>query len=476
LETKRFIGNDMPRIYARVRSEFGPDAVIVETRSLLREGAEPLIEVMAAPPDYEPALPLDLQRALIDGALGRVEPTRRPVTVGDLEDIVQREADDAQEEVKRRDRRDRDFAALDAVQETREAPEWLQGFVGNAPARPETNVKELPERWSDDEDDEFGATRSLDAEPGPVRFPSLSDVPDEPVPSSDWASRPRPAIVTRRRERQDPGEAQPAAHRPRHRAGSDGQTAADSLVAELMDAGLSHRAAAMIAAAGGTGPAVDRLAQLLTERPVSYPDESRTAVLTIQGAAGSGRTTALMRMALDCADSGREAILVAADGSHVAGREQVHAYGEAIGLPVVDVFDVQQMRAAILKARRGACLFTDVPPGPWQDPALPAVGQSAYLALPAHWQADALEAAIAPLLERSTQAPFAGAVLTFTDLATDLSPVLSLVVTSSLGVAFLSSGRNVSAGIGLADPSELASGIFTTRSRESTDGRLVATA
>jgi flagellar biosynthesis GTPase FlhF len=67
-------------------------------------------------------------------------------------------------------------------------------------------------------------------------------------------------------------------------------------------------------------------------------------------------------------------------------------------------------------------------------------------------------------------------VLTFTDLATDLSPALSLVVTACLGVAFLSSGRDVSAGIALADPAVLASGIFNTRSRESTDGRLVATA
>ncbi|MGH2633186.1 MAG: hypothetical protein ACRDG3_07235, partial [Tepidiformaceae bacterium] len=260
------------------------------------------------------------------------------------------------------------------------------------------------------------------------------------------------------------------------RSTNRGSSIAQGLVAELLDAGLSHQAAAMVAAAEGDGPAVDRLAQVLGGRPVSYPDETRTAVLSIQGAAGSGRTTALMRMALDCADSGREAILIAADGSHVAGREQVHAYGEAIGLPVVDVFDMQQMRSAILKARRGACLFVDVPAGAWQEPSMPGIGQSAYVALPAHWQAGSLETALTPLLERSMQAPFAGAVVTFTDVSTDLSPALSLVVTSLLGVAFLSSGRDVGAGIGLADPSALASGIFTTRSRESTDGRLVATA
>ncbi len=91
METKRFIGNDMPRIYARVKREFGPDAVIVRTRSLLREGAEPLIEVLAAPPEAEAELSFELQKAMIDGALAHVQGTAGGVTVGELEDLVSRE-------------------------------------------------------------------------------------------------------------------------------------------------------------------------------------------------------------------------------------------------------------------------------------------------------------------------------------------------------------------------------------------------
>ena len=56
------------------------------------------------------------------------------------------------------------------------------------------------------------------------------------------------------------------------------------------------------------------------------------------------------------------------------------------------------------------------------------------------------------------------------DLAT------SLIVEAGLGLAFLSSGRDVATGIDVADPLTLASGVFTTRSRETTNGRLVATA
>ena len=69
-----------------------------------------------------------------------------------------------------------------------------------------------------------------------------------------------------------------------------------------------------------------------------------------------------------------------------------------------------------------------------------------------------------------------GAVVTHTDIVTGLAPVLSLVMESQLGLAFLSSGRDVSTGIEVADPLTLASGVFTTSSRETTNGRLVATA
>ena len=56
MEPKRFIGNDMTRLYEKVRREFGPDAVIVRTRTLLRDGADPLIEILAAPPEAEKEL------------------------------------------------------------------------------------------------------------------------------------------------------------------------------------------------------------------------------------------------------------------------------------------------------------------------------------------------------------------------------------------------------------------------------------
>lgn len=433
METKRFIGNDMPRIYARIRGEFGPDAVIVRTRSLLRDGAEPLIEVLAAAPEYEAELSLDLQQSLVDGALGRVRRPERPATIGDLEDMVARNPTPA-------------AVPARTFPEAAPLPDWLEGFVSDAPAAP-SPVFEPEERAAP------AFTPSPEsASPQPRRFSSLPDIPDEMAPTNDWATRPRPAIVTRKRAPQPKRE---------------------SIGSELVAAGFSERAAGVIE--DGIRPGEDpahAFARLLSERQVRYPEENRSALISMQGPAGAGRTTALMRMALDCADSGRSAVLVAADGSHTGGRAQVHAYAEAIGMKVIDAFDSGEIVRAAGQLPRGTCLFVDAPAGGWQAPVMPGVAHYQYLALPAHWQGGVLAAAI----EGFGLHAFAGAVLTFTDLATELSPVLSLIVESSLGIAFLSSSRDVGTGIEVADVLMLASGILTTGTRELANGRLVASA
>ncbi|MGE5596192.1 MAG: hypothetical protein ACM3S1_09180, partial [Hyphomicrobiales bacterium] len=96
----------------------------------------------------------------------------------------------------------------------------------------------------------------------------------------------------------------------------------------------------------------------------------------------------------------------------------------------------------------------------------------AYLALPAHWRPEVLERKV----RGYALASFAGCVITGCDLATDLSPVLSLALEAGLGIAFLSSGRDISSGIEAADPAALASGILPETTGVTTDGHLLATA
>lgn len=455
METKRFIGNDMARIFTRVRRELGPEAVIVQTESLLREGADPLIEVLAsASVGGDDTLTLALQKVLVQGSLEHVEvgPSSRGLTIGDLEDIASRESQEQDA-----------INEFDLAYTQRPGPDnqpaWLEGFVS-------TEGANLPPRLSallyDDPAEALEPAAALQ----PFQAPLTA-----PPPPIEWA--PRPRIVTEHESQPHSPEPirqprAPAASLPRRFTPVE-----PGVAGSLIAAGFSPAAASLIveAAPVETDPR-GALETALAAARIDYPVENRTAIITIQGAPGSGRTTALMRMALDCADSGREAVLVAADSSHIGGRAQVHAYGEAIGLPVFDAFAAKDLVAAVTRAPRGACVFVDVPAGRWTPPPIPGVAHFAYVAVPAHWQAAALEAELAEF----EPAHCAGAILTATDIATSLTPALSLLVESQLGVAFLSSGRDVGTGIALADPFMLASGVFTTTTRETTNGRLAVTA
>lgn len=447
METKRYIGNDMARIFMRVRRELGPDAVIVQTRSLMRDGADPLIEVLASASEGgEDALTLALQRVLVQGSLEHAEgrSEARGMTVGDLEDIAVRQQRDDEEQL--------EFDRAMAQQEPPPQPGWFEGYVA-------TDGNGLPPRIASMmfDDEEEGLPQEPDNAIAPFSAPQTA----APNPIQ-WS--PRPRIVT-----SSPGSTQaPSQNAPRKFSPVE-----PGVAGSLVAAGFSANAANLIAGATPASTnAQESLEAALEAARIEYPVENRTAIITIQGAPGSGRTTALMRMALDCADSGREAVLVAADSSHTGGRAQVHAYGEAIGLPVFDAFSPKELVGAVTRAPKGACVFIDVPAGRWSPPALPGIAHFVYLAVPAHWQPAAIEAELCQFDSFSCS----GAILTGTDIATSLTPALSLLVESQLGVAFLSSGRDVASGIGIADPLTLASGVFTTPTRETTNGRLAVTA
>ncbi len=376
MEAKRFIGSDLTRLFARVERELGPDAVIVRTRTLLREGGPPLIEVVAAPGPGD--ADLELAAAVTDSIIQRVTAIDPGLTVGELEDIIARES-----------------AAL-------------------ADERPPAEA-EPPRRAVPEADDE-----------APLPFPiELRTVDQEPP-----------------------------------------------LAAQLRAAGLSEAAVETVCRlAPESRDAEEAVARALASLEARYPGEHETAMLTIVGGPASGRTTALVRLALDCIDAGRPAVLASADRERAGALAQLRAYGDALGIAVLDGRDGRSLARAVGRARPGTCFFVDTPASGW--PERPAdVPLYRYLAIPAHWQAEALEALVAP----HASLPLAGAVVTFADVATDLTPALSLVLAAEAGIAFLSSGRDIASGVTEADPAALASGIRRNVSRESTDGRLAATA
>lgn len=384
METKRYISNDIARLYRKVKRELGPDAVIVRTRTLHRPGAAPLVEVLAAPSAGPDALPLDIQRTILDETLAAAERPR--LTVADLEDLLQQPPSG------------RIPPEMAFSRPHEDLPEWLDGFVDGAPAAPVVTLHQEP------------------------------DVPPKP--------------------------------------------ARGGMQEVLLAAGLSPRAVGMIVEHAPRDADAVRAVAAALARPVRYPAEGETAIITMQGPPAAGRTTALLRMAIDCADAGRQAVLVAADSTRAGSRDQVHATAAAAGLQSTEAYGSNDLELLADRADAGTCLFVDVPPGHWRaSPALSAA-HYAYRVVPAHWQEAALRAAgPAP-----SSAAYAGSVLTFTDLGTNLSPALSLVVELATGIAFLSCNRDVSRGISVAEPLTLASGLLGTTTGETADGRLAAIA
>lgn len=350
METKRFIGNDTTRLFARIRRELGPDAVILSTRTLHREGASPLVEIIAAPPEVAPAaepLPLHLQQTVIEEALRRVE-TAPGVAVADLEELA-----------------------------------------NAAPA------------------------------------------PPEPQPHARTAFTPAPPAPAPTREAR--------------------------LLAALRDLGWDEAIArSVIDAAPAAAEPRALLEAWLDGCIASYPPDGATALITMQGPEGAGRTTALLKMALDCADAGRPAILVAADGARAGAHDAIRACAEALAIPSHEVYRPGDLVRVVSRAPRGACLFIDCPAGPWAPPPIPGVAHFAYLVIPAHWQ----PAALRPALEPLPIARFSGAVISGVDLAPSLASALGILAETGLGLAFLSAGRDIARGIDVVDPPAIAAALF----------------
>ena len=201
METKRFIGNDMSRLYDRVRREFGPDAVIVRpaASSRWRRAAHRAARGRAG--EAQPDLALDLQWTMVDGALGRLQRAKPSPTIGDLEDMVAREPEHLPPP----------RLSAPASADDGQAG-WMEGFVSEAPAAPRGAYR-AEEQYQHEPPPEPRGPRWQ-----PAR--SFEDLPEEEAPAPvRWAARPpsppRPAGRGAARRAQVRPAPQRAA--PRHR-------------------------------------------------------------------------------------------------------------------------------------------------------------------------------------------------------------------------------------------------------------------
>ena len=369
MQTKRYIGNDLARLYRRVRDEFGPDAMVFSTRTLHREDGPPLIEIQAGPGVDDDSLPLELQQAMLSTVLSRVGPGLK---VPDLEDLV------------------------------------LRGVLG-------------PSAVSDIDEGAIDFESPIDFEPRYEPEPRA----EAPIREPEALAQPATAVV--------PGALTPSE--------------------QLVAAGLTVQAAGQVARAGGSNDPERTLASYLQQLPVEYPDEYETALVLVTGrTARDGQRHSCVWHSTVRKRGGRR--LSSRRRHRAATAERLASYAEAMGVEFVEAKTDRALEKATQKAKSGSVIFVDADPG-WLPPAFVRAPVYRYVALPSHWQ----EHALATWSGAVRHEPFAGAIPTFTDIATELTPVVSTLVALGTGIAFLSSGSDISNGIEVADAKAIASGI-----------------
>jgi len=340
LEPKRFIGSDLRRLYDRIRNDFGPDAVIIRTRSLMRKA---------------PARSRD-----------PCSRTRRP---GDFRSMCNRASavvcwrDSRPIRNRSRGRPRRPGGARRAGRgggppggsPSPEAepppPDWLRGFVANAPTGPAT--VDLAGSATPPTGEEGEAQAAIEGSLRSFQVPSIDEALARSATTRSGRWPPRPCA----RARQLPATRVPVRPARIRQTGVPRTSTTSSL--PPLGRGRPHRFPDRFV----EGDHARALAATLEQRHVRYPDELQTAVITMQGPVGAGQNRGLVRMALDCADAGREAMLVAPT-PRTWGRAARSTPTRRHGPPRAEAFDRRDVARVAAKARPGTCVFVDLPSAP----------------------------------------------------------------------------------------------------------------
>lgn len=205
-----------------------------------------------------------------------------------------------------------------------------------------------------------------------------------------------------------------------------------------------------------TGP----LRTLVADIPV--PDADPIAgggVFAIVGPTGVGKTTTIAKLAARYALKGDPAdiALVTTDTFRIAAREQLETFGHILGVPVYQASDSDRLRET-LKALSGRRLVLIDTAGMGQRDVRLA-RQLAWLtstdervkvllALPANAQTGALQEIVDAFLVAHPTA----CILTKTDEATSLGGAISVLIHSSLPLAYVANGQRVPEDLHFASP------------------------
>jgi flagellar biosynthesis protein FlhF len=354
--TKTFRARTLTDALAQVRDELGPDAVVVRRREGLEGGVAGFFQKAVVEIEAQPGVPgLEFANEQPTSVLdddAPIVPDPQPAPVQMAPGLARGAATAG-------------FAAALATAETAPAPPAGLSSEGDprpAPLRPHVDAAV----------DAFPLPRDSGPEvvpvviaPAPSAAPTRGFVAESPV-SREVVTTPHnllPAVT--------PGPAEhPEVQRvlgALHRAGIS-DAFATALVGEAAVHGLPF--------AEGEGPARLRpfVARALARRLDVAPLRSASAVAVV-GAAGSGKTAVIARLATAYAAAGRLPVAVIALRPKDGGAELARMLAPA-GVPLWATDDVEGAAARIANLRRGALVLVDTP----AVPARPGAERDALIA------------------------------------------------------------------------------------------------
>lgn len=107
--------------------------------------------------------------------------------------------------------------------------------------------------------------------------------------------------------------------------------------------------------------ALARLTAGLPAGPELEPRSLANKALVFVGPAGAGKTTALLKTALELRRRGADVSVIGADVSHLGAREQLHRYGEVLNLPVQIAYSAVELSRLLSSMTPGRIALVDTP-------------------------------------------------------------------------------------------------------------------
>jgi flagellar biosynthesis protein FlhF len=185
-------------------------------------------------------------------------------------------------------------------------------------------------------------------------------------------------------------------------------------------------------------PVVDQLAEV------------NGGVVALVGATGAGKTTTIGKLATrwSMQHGSQDLALVSTDGYRVGARDQLMTYARLLGAPLHTANSGEELARALARLKSKKLVLIDTAGMGPRDVRLKeqlaslklgAGGARVFLALPAHGEANALDAAVRSFADVSPDA----CILTKVDEAASLGAALSTVLRHRLRIAYLCNGQRV---------------------------------